>query len=471
MINVTIPDFSNVYEHVNQNEKFIQYLKEKKKLEEKNQEFSQESNVEGLIEDFFEKVNKLVKSNKKVNIVGSEEEKEKKDIFKYFNGNLMTQGYVGVIKYDEVVINIISRFDSNKNQNFLMYIFQTSFNSKGFIFKDMEIPSEIEKTWDLLLFFTFANQLNTALKKGFYKEYKEYEMNDAKVKGRVDIARHIKLNNFSKDRMAYNTREYTVDNDINRLIIKASYIFKKKYPKLFNNLVNNDDVVKKNLIQLENELIDSISIMNHQLLKNVKKKIVRSTDRNYEPLRKTSILILKRYGYNSFVPKANSMNGFLIDMTKLWEEYLYHQIFRELINGPKKYKQEKFEILNGKRILEPDFQLEDKKIVIDAKYKNNWVNSLDGEGIWENTREDVFQILTYVLSLDYQVGGVIFPAQIDKSEEEIEEIMNEIQISSACPNKYFMRIPYAIPEEIEYSKFVEEISKNEERILNKLKSI
>ena len=57
-----------------------------------------------------------------------------------------------------------------------------------------------------------------AYRKGIYKQYCTFEGNDSKVRGKIDIARHIRLNPLFNGKIAYSYREYTINNNTNRLI-------------------------------------------------------------------------------------------------------------------------------------------------------------------------------------------------------------------------------------------------------------
>lgn len=73
----------------------------------------------------------------------------------------------------------------------------------------------------MILAIIFAIQIARAYRKGIYRRYRTYENNDSKLKGRIDVARHIRLNPIFNGNIAYSSREYTADNDMNRMILTA----------------------------------------------------------------------------------------------------------------------------------------------------------------------------------------------------------------------------------------------------------
>ena len=82
-----------------------------------------------------------------------------------------------------------------------------------------------------LLAFVFAAQIERAYRKGLYRRYRTYECNDSKVKGKIDITRHIRLNPLNNGKIAYSYREYTADNDVNKMIFTAYTYLQKRHPK------------------------------------------------------------------------------------------------------------------------------------------------------------------------------------------------------------------------------------------------
>ena len=87
----------------------------------------------------------------------------------------------------------------------------------------------------MILAIIFAIQIARAYRKGIYRRYRTYENNDSKLKGRIDVARHIRLNPIFNGNIAYSSREYTADNDMNRMILTAYTSLQKRQPGLCVN--------------------------------------------------------------------------------------------------------------------------------------------------------------------------------------------------------------------------------------------
>ena len=127
---------------------------------------------------------------------------------------LQTGNIMGFVGKGTTKLKISSRFDEGNEDFFLHYMLMKVFNINLF---DLNYGSTEDDALDLLMFL-FPRFLHEALKQGVYKEYKRFEHNDARVKGTIDIARHIKYNVPDNGKIAYNTRDYSYDNNITQLI-------------------------------------------------------------------------------------------------------------------------------------------------------------------------------------------------------------------------------------------------------------
>ncbi len=404
-----------------------------------------------------------IDTKEELTIININGDKEKKPcIFSSYNDEYSVQKYVGVLEYNGNKITIGSRFDSDDNQYFLQYVFSKAFDMNGKIFDDMNTFGKSEDSWDLLLIMVFIKQLKEAMKKGLYRTYRSYQYNDSKIKGQIDIARHLKINVHENGKVAYNSREYTIDNYNNYLFLKAFEIIEKKYPSILKKLISSDDNVKNGIGYLKSKLGNEYN--NQEILKNTTKKIVHPIYRKYESLRKTSILIIRKLGINSMNTDDSKVTGFVIDMTKLWEQFLEKTMFKKIDNN-NYISQDKFNILNGKRELIPDFYWASMHLVIDAKYRSSWGMTLKGD--WSGVRDDVFQVLAYMLSLDCNLGGVVFPVDSNITFPYDEKLS---VFPDGNQNKVFFRLPYFIKKNDNYLDFSRNMEQQEEFIISKIKN-
>lgn len=380
-------------------------------------------------------------------------------IFSEFNNEYTAQKYVGILEYEGNKIVIGSRFDFDNSQFFLQYVFSKAFDMQGKIFEDMNLFGKSEKTWDILLVIIFARELKIAMKKGLFRMYRNYKNNDFKVRGQIDIARHIKLNMINSGKVAYNSREYSIDNYYNYLFLSAYDIIDKKYPNILKKLLLDDDNVKNGINTLKAKLTNIYK--SQDILKNTSKKIVHPLYRKYENLRKTSIVILRKMGINAMNNDSTRVTGFVIDMTKLWEQFLEKTMFKKIELNNYTISQESFLILNGKRTIQPDFYWKNKGLVIDAKYKRSWGLTLNND--WQYVREDVFQVLSYILSLKCRIGAVVFPTELNIPFSYDEKLS---VFPDGSLNRYFFRLPYFIKKANSYEEFSKNMALQENIIIS-----
>lgn len=399
----------------------------------------------------------LSQNAQRVLCINGAEGEDRPKVFKPFNNQYWTDRYVGVLYFDDrentqsvYKIQIGSRFDTSEKQYFLNYVFLRAFGVEGKIFEDMQILSNPELCWDLPLIIQYFQLLKRALKVGYYKEYVTYYCNDSKMNGVVDIPRHIKENILFSGKIAYNRRENTPDNDINRLILLTYQYIQKKYPALAKALVG--DSLKRNLQQMQNMAAWNGMPDESAILSRTSKPVTRHLFADYEVLRKMCRLILHHKGADIMNTQKTKISGVLIDMTKLWESFL--QVC--LLEKKGFEAQKEYPILGVNRIIRPDFVSEDRqtnavRAILDAKYKIHW-----GEGIGQpSLREDVFQVMAYMLALQCDHGGVVYPVQADPEQEE-----QQYQISKFC-NGQFYCFPVNVPKtEGSFAEFKQKMDEN-----------
>ena len=125
-------------------------------------------------------------------------------------GNLV--GFIGVNRHS---VSIQSRFAQHTGEDFFLhYMLQ-----KVLYINLFRMPHETsdEAVFDFLLYL-FPKFLHEALAQGIYKEYQRNTYNDANVRGVIDISRQIKCNMPFNGRIAYRTREFSLDNQVTELI-------------------------------------------------------------------------------------------------------------------------------------------------------------------------------------------------------------------------------------------------------------
>ena len=313
------------------------------------------------------------------------------------NNKIYSNNIMGFIGYNDTQIKITSRFASNENDYFLHYMLQKVLCLNIF---DLQHSTNKDDSFDFLIYM-FLDLFQKAIRQGIFKSYQNRKYNDANVRGVIDINRHIKNNIPFNGKIAYNTREYSYDNNITQLIRHTIEYINTKSRGILN--INED--IKSGVFQI----IEATKRYDKNKRQNIIGKNLKKLNHpyfyEYEPLRKICIQILSheelKYGR-----EENKIYGILFDGAYLWEEYIY-TILKDLnFKHPRnKEKTDGINLLNNKWSVYPDFYNYDKKIVLDTKYKmlNRNNEEIDGS--------DKHQIISYVYTLGAKIGGFVYPSE------------------------------------------------------------
>ncbi len=319
------------------------------------------------------------------------------------DGKLYTGNIMGFIGCGDTKVRIHSRFTQGEDDYFLHYMLQKVFAINLF---DLKYHSDEESIFDFLIYL-FPAFLKRAMRQGLYKEYQTREYNDADIKGRIDVARHIRMNVPFAGKVAYSTREYAYDNHVTQLI-RHTIEFISNHP-YGGGILKNDDLTK-DAVSLIREATPTYS-------QNERRKVINQNLRplshpyfsEYRHLQHLCMQIL-RYEEIKYGRNENEIYGVLFDGAWLWEEYL-NTLLRDC-----GYKHPQNKVFSGRIHLftdnsgarYPDFYKDG--IVLDAKYKRYEdiaLQRIDGD--------DLHQVITYMYILSARYGGLIVPGQHNKS--------------------------------------------------------
>lgn len=235
-----------------------------------------------------------------------------KDIETLRTGNLI--GYIGSKK---VQLEIRSRFSSEDNSSdpFLYYLLSKVFDVN---IVDMKHGKGELDGIDLLIFM-FSGLLKDSMRQGVFKQYVRKKYNDTNLRGTIDITRHIRYNYPPNGHIAYNTREYSYDNDITQLIRHTiEHVERNKIGKVI--LAADKDVA---------ECVRIIKQYTPTYNKSERRKVMINNSRpvnhpyftRYKSLQKLCLALL-RGDKVSHGAEKDKIYGLLIDIAWLWEEYL-----------------------------------------------------------------------------------------------------------------------------------------------------
>lgn len=314
------------------------------------------------------------------------------------NNKIYSNNIMGFIGYNDTQIKITSRFTPNSDKDyFLHYMLQKVFYSNIF---NWEYTTERDYSFDFLIYmFTYFFQ--KAIRQGIFKSYQNREYNDANVRGVIDINRHIKNNIPFNGKIAYNTREYSYDNNITQLIRHTIEYINTKSKGILN--INED--IKSGVFQIIEATKRYDKNKRQSIINKNLKKLNHPYFYEYEPLRKICVQIL-RHEEIKYGREEDKIYGILFDGAYLWEEYIY-TILKDLdfLHPRNKEKTDGINLLNKKWTVYPDFYNYNKQIVLDTKYKmlNKDNDKIDGS--------DKHQIISYVYTLGAKIGGFVYPSE------------------------------------------------------------
>ena len=263
-----------------------------------------------------------------------------------------------------------------------------------------EPPITIEQQKDTLtpfLMVQFLLLLKRIVRKGLKKSYYTVEENlNSRIKGKIQLGKHLKQNVFKNKLTAHVCRyqEFGMDSLENRFLKKVLQFiisFKNTHANYF---AGND----KSICELITYCSPYFELISEEInIENLKKLTTNTFFKEYEEAIRIGKHILKRFSYNitETTQQKVAIPPFWIDMPKLFELYVYKKLQEQF--GDRE------EVLYHfiADYTELDFLLNtsEYKMVIDAKYKP----------VYEDSRviDDIRQISGYArLEKVYQKLGL-----------------------------------------------------------------
>lgn len=374
---------------------------------------------------------------------------------RYRTGNIM--GFFGL---GDERLAITSRFCNGDDDHLFQYLLE----------KVLDFPHILQLPFDAnqddrlfnFLLFLLPRYLQAALRKGPFKKYAQKHYNDDKLKGTIDISRHIRENTPFIGTVAYNQRELSFDNDLMELV-RHTIEFVKGKPYGRELLAKAKGEVKLVVASTpgyrtadRNKVID----------RNSKSPVRHAFYKEYLALQKLCLLIL-RHRKHQIGMGARQIYGVLVDGAWLWEEYLnvlIGDMFYHPMNKSRVGTQYLFEGSRG--MVFPDFIGRDAahRVIADAKYKPR-----------ENIRSgDYIQLLAYMFRFDAKTGLYLYPdtekavAQELKMNSGTTYEANVQARSDLLIVKHGLTIPHRASS---YEVFAQEIALSEQELVAKLASL
>ena len=239
----------------------------------------------------------------------------------------------------------------------------------------------IEQQKDTLtpfLMVQFLLLLKRIVRKGLKKSYYTVEENlNSRIKGKIQLGKHLKQNVFKNKLTAHVCRyqEFGMDSLENRFLKKVLQFiisFKNTHPNYF---AGND----KSICELITYCTPHFELILEEInIENLKKLTTNTFFKEYEEAIRIGKHILKRFSYNitETTQQKVTIPPFWINMPKLFELYVYKKLQEQ-------FGREAVTYHLTADYTELDFLLNtpEYKMVIDAKYKTIYKNSRDIDDI------------------------------------------------------------------------------------------
>ena len=354
--------------------------------------------------------------------------------FRIETGNLMGAFGIGDAKF-----SIGSRFDEDANKPYFMhYVLMKVLGLHVLNLPTRENCDPI----DQFCVFLFPMALKNALAKGLFKAYRRYEYNDANIRGAIDVARHLRTNMPFRGRVAYATREHTVDNPMLQLARHAiEFIKAGPYREI--------------LTRAETDVKEAVNLVVAATPTYVRQQRAKVMGQNLRPVRhpyfieyavlqKISLQIL-RHERMSHGAGRNELAGVVFDGSWLWEEYLNKVMSEEpglgvggeLVHPRNKAKEKPLHVYKpSHHPFYPDFlwrsTSEEKneqkwEIVLDAKYKKSLTEDDGGKTHFSIAREDRFQMISYMHLTEAVLGVIVCPMTKKESDVVRTDLKSEFE--------------------------------------------
>ncbi len=255
---------------------------------------------------------------------------------------------------------LFDALQESENMNHLNHLYAIDFKAPL-----IEIEQQQDKLTPLLV-IEFLQLVKQIVRKGLKKSYYKVTYNlNSRIKGKLLVSKTIKKNHSKQD-FINNFCEYEEFgyNSTENKILKNALLFTQS---ILGDLKGISSVEINNVF---NYVFPTFQNIDEQIdIKTLKNYKTNTLFKEYTQALKIARLIIKKYGYNISNTSGVKVKTppFWIDMTKLFELYLYKKL--------KEVFSERGEVIYHKKYhwLEPDFLLKSNdgrfKVIIDAKYK------------------------------------------------------------------------------------------------------
>lgn len=257
---------------------------------------------------------------------------------------------------------------------------------------DEAFPYLQDRNFLVVLAWAFAAELERALRHGVGRDYMTFEDALSTVRGRMDIARQLRIRQDRAVPMQCRFQEYTEDIELNR-VIKAAIARLTATPGL--------DLSVSRRLRIASSAFDGVAEVEYG--PNAVPEIVFTRlNQQWEPATRLAKLILSQ---ESLKDETGTTVGtaFTVDMNKVFEKFLEEVVREEALKAHLQLEGQASVKLSDKVRMAPDLVIRDgstKLAVGDAKYIETEPSD------WPNA--NLYQLLAYCVSLRLPRGLLIY---------------------------------------------------------------
>ena len=318
---------------------------------------------------------------------------------------VQTGNFIGSFSHNGIDIEIHSRF-SNKFLERMLNFANDIYIDDVSLGKSIDAKENLSK---IIIYYLFIQTLERAFLLGLPKGYKDKSYHEAKVMGKVDVAKFIKTDIPFGGKISSTNRERQDMGDIVLVLYKALKIVQKEAKELIRPVAN----ALNYLCEIRESRLVTPSVV-HNALNS--KSLHNPIYAPYKKVLEYASLIIENEDAGT---KSNGKQnlGFIVNVAELFEIYIGKLLQKEFkgwnVTSPKieLYKDKFF----ARKII-PDIVMSngDKVLVFDTKYKRMNMQGKDQYGLGDVDRNDFFQINTYMSYYQNQgknvvVGGLLYP--------------------------------------------------------------
>ena len=278
--------------------------------------------------------------------------------------------FVGVISVGNLQIEVLPKADRHAGEDekglwesHLLEMLRAVYRLK------VNLPSAADqhvrrsRVLDVVL-HQFMDEVERIMHVGLVKAYRRVEDNRTSLKGRLVLSKHIVKNIVHQERFYVEYTTYDRNHIFNRLLYKALRVIQ-------DIAASNDVILRAKRLAFEfpelEDIVPTEALFNRLCFD-------RKTE-DYRNAMALAKLILLNYMPNMTYQRGNSVVALMFDMNKLWEEYVYIILKRQLADytvSAQRYKDFWQSNTKGRKTVRPDIVIQkDGKCVavLDTKWK------------------------------------------------------------------------------------------------------